>query len=305
MRVCFVGYGSIAKRHIGNMKTLYGDECIIDVLRHSSSGTEELQGVDQVFYDWSDIKIDYEAIFITNPTVKHFDTLKIATERTKNVFIEKPVFEDYKKPLDELKLADDGIYYVACPLRYTAIIDYLKNNIDFGSVYSMRAISSSYLPDWRKTDYRETYSAKKKLGGGVALDLVHEWDYISYLIGYPLTVRSIIKRSSDLKIDSDDTAIYIADYEDKVVELHLDYFGRKAIRKLELYGKDDTIVADFVDSKITWLKEEKEMIFEETRDDYQKKELRHFFDIVDGKTTNDSDICHALKILQIAKGEWN
>ena len=303
MRVCFVGYGSIAKRHICNMKALYGDECIIDVLRHSPSDTGRLDCVDQLFYDWSDIKTNYEAIFITNPTVKHFDTLKIAVNHSKNVFIEKPVFDDFNKSLDEIKLAPDGVYYVACPLRYTRIIDYLKNNINFGSIYSLRAISSSYLPDWRKTDYRDTYSARKDLGGGVALDLVHEWDYISYLIGYPLTVSSIIRRKSDLEIDSDDTAIYIADYKDKVVELHLDYYGRKPIRKLELYGKDDTIVADFIAAKITWLNEGKEILFDEARDDYQKRELRHFFDIVDGKIKNDSDIAHALKILQIAKGE--
>ena len=167
----------------------------------------------------------------------------------------------------------------------------------------MRAISSSYLPDWRPgTDYRDTYSAHKEMGGGVSIDLIHEWDYISYLVGFPQSVKSIVKRQSKLEIDSDDIAVYIADYKDKVVEVHLDYFGRKAVRRLELFAEDDTIIADLIDQKIEWLYSGKEISLAEDRDSYQKKELQHFLNIMPGRVSSGSNIEEACRVLRIARG---
>ncbi|MFQ9650164.1 MAG: Gfo/Idh/MocA family oxidoreductase [Enterocloster sp.] len=195
MKVCFVGLGSIASRHIKNLHSLYGNSVIIDVVR-SGLGNEisedNMQYINQVFYGYSNVQTHYDAIFITNPTQMHYETLRDTHNLAKNFFIEKPVFLTGDEDLDKLRLKKDGIYYVACPLRYTNVINYLKKNIDFSSIFSIRCISSSYLPEWRAgTDYRQTYSAKKGLGGGVSIDLIHEWDYINYLIGFPKYVKRI------------------------------------------------------------------------------------------------------------------
>ena len=50
--------------------------------------------------------------------------------------------------------------------------------------------------------------------------------------------KSFIGKKSSLEIDSDDYTIYIAEYEDKTAELHLDYFGRKTIREIELFQRN-------------------------------------------------------------------
>ena len=40
----------------------------------------------------------------------------------------------------------------------------------------------SFLPNWRNNiNYKNSNSAKKKLGGGVALELSHEIDLANYL----------------------------------------------------------------------------------------------------------------------------
>lgn len=307
MKVCLIGIGSIAIRHISNLSELFGSEIIIDILRSGKGReikTDILTLIHRIYYNFEELPDDYDVIFITNPTILHYETLKSVNAHAKHFFIEKPVFKTGEESIEELCLKNDSIYYVACPLRYTKVIQYLKKTIDFSKVYSMRCISSSYLPEWRPgTDYRNTYSARKELGGGVSIDLIHEWDYINYLVGWPDAVYHFAEKKSDLEIDSDDIAIYIAEYADKLVELHLDYFGREAIRKLELFSKEDTVEADLIDQKVIFKKQKKIINFAQDRDDYQKKELIHFFDILSGTVPNDNSIVEACRTLKIAGGK--
>lgn len=306
-KVCFIGLGSIAARHIKNLKDLYQEEVCIDILRSGNGKPldEALQSmIEQVYYDFAELPFGYDVIFITNPTRLHYETLLAVKDHAKHFFIEKPVFETGEEDIAKLNLQKDRVYYVACPLRYTNVIQYLKENMDFGKVYSMRCISSSYLPDWRTgTDYRTTYSARKELGGGVSIDLIHEWDYLCYLLGQPRKVHSLIGKKSNLEINSDDVAIYIAEYADKFVEVHLDYLGRVPIRKIELFAEDDSIEADLIAQKILYRQSNTVVDLQENRDSYQKKELVHFFNMIDGKSTNDNPLEWACQILRIARGE--
>lgn len=305
MNVLFIGLGSIAKRHITNLGALSDAKLSISVFR-SGQGKDITGDIkdrfDHVYTSDEELDSCYDAIFITNPTALHYDTLLKRLNLSNCFFIEKPIFVTGEEDISVFSSADKK-YYVAAPLRYSNAIQWLKNNIDFSTVYSMRVISSSYLPDWRPgVDYRNIYSAHKDMGGGVSIDLIHEWDYITYLIGFPESVKSIISRKSDLEIDSDDIAVYVAEYPDKIVELHLDYFGRKTQRRIELYTKDDTIVADLIEQKICWLCTGKEVNLSEERNSYQKKELQHFLDIVTGKIDSDNTIEEACRVLRIARG---
>lgn len=307
MKVCFFGLGSIAVRHIRNLHDLYGDSIVIDAIR-SGYGKEApadiSRSLNKVYYKDAHIPTDYDVIFITNPTREHYKTLQLVQQMGKHFFIEKPVFETGNEDLNVLHLKKDSVYYVACPLRYTNVIRYLKEHIDFSSVYSIRSISSSYLPEWRPgTDYRSSYSARREMGGGVSIDLIHEWDYLCYLLGKPQTVLSLIGKKSGLEIDSDDIAVYIAEYRDKLVELHLDYFGRAPVRTIELFGENDTIKADLITQTIEFKREQKLLDLSEDRDSYQKKELKHFFKIVNGSIENDNTILQACQTLKITRGE--
>lgn len=307
-KIAIVGLGSIGKRHLININKVIKDrnkECSIDLVRRNGSTPleSEIQSlVNKVFLEEDTIPKDYDVIFITNPTHLHYQTVKKYSTHTKSMFIEKPVFDKTILDLSDLGLIEDGIYYVACPLRYTKIIQYIKDNISFDDVYSIRSICSSYLPDWRPgTDYRDSYSAHKDQGGGVSIDLIHEWDYLIHLFGKPKAVTNYRGKFSELEIDSDDLSIYIAQYENKLLELHLDYFGRKAIRELQFFKSEDTIIADLINSEIRFLKENKVISFKEERNGYQIREIEHFFDILEGIVDNDNDINIAINTLKIAK----
>lgn len=306
MKICIVGLGSIAIRHVKNLRDILGENITIDLLRSGKGKAlplELLPKINNIYYSIDDLACIYDALFITNPTKFHYYTLKECEKRANSFFIEKPVFETGEESIEKLGLDQYKTYYVACPLRYTKVIRYLKRNIDVSNVYSVRCICSSYLPEWRKNiDYRSTYSAHKELGGGVSIDLIHEWDYLCYLFGKPQKIYSLMGKKSNLEINSEDIAVYIAEYDDKIIELHLDYFGRVPTRKIELICKENTIVADLIDHRITFQRENKFIDFDEDRDSYQKKELLHFFDIVSRKCMNDNTIEQACEVLRMARG---
>lgn len=309
-KIGIIGLGSIGTRHLKNIVAVLKERrksYTIDLIRSGRGKKieEEIsEHISNIFYSYDSVPKDYDIIFITNPTNLHYKTIEQFVTNTKHMFIEKPVFDTIDVSVDTLYLNNDSIYYVACPLRYTNVIQYIKHQINLNNIYCVRSICSSYLPRWRENqDYRNTYSAKKNKGGGVSVDLIHEWDYICYLFGEPEQIFNIRGTFSNLEIDSDDLSLYIAKYDNKAVEIHLDYFGQKTIREIQIFTDEDTIVGDLVNSKIRYLKSNKAISFKEQRNDFQCKEIEHFFDIIEGKAINDNDILMAFRTLQIAKGD--
>ena len=309
-KIGIAGFGSIGKRHLSNIINVLdnkGYSYTIDLIR-TGNGQVLDEGVSsrihQIYYGSQQIPDDYDVIFVTNPTHLHYETVKFFAPKTSHMFIEKPVFDKFDLSVEELSLKNDGVYYVACPLRYTGVIQYLKNNGHVESVYSARVISSSYLPDWRPNiDYRTTYSASAEQGGGVSKDIIHEWDYLYYLFGYPEQVLNIRGKFSALQISSDDLSIYIAKYKKMAVEVHLDYFGRVPIREIQLFTEEDIIIGDLIHSQVRYLKSGSVFSFHEWRNDYQVKEIEYFFDILEGNVVNHNDITTAMNILRIAQTE--
>jgi oxidoreductase len=295
--------GSIGKKHLKNLVKILNERKIefeIDVVKRKKGLDDEVKEYINNIY-----KIDeftpsfYDIIFIVNDTSVHIETLNLMKDYSDNFFIEKPLsfnlngfeLEDYKNKK----------IYIACPMRYSSVMNYLKKNVDFEKVYSVRAICSTYLPDWRPTiDYRNNYSAKKELGGGVTLDLIHEWDYLTYLLGFPEKIFNLNKKVSHLEISSDDLSIYIAEYNDKLVELHLDYFGRTPTRKVEFYLKEGTIVGDFIENSVILENKEKIIL---PKEDIYLNEMNNFFNIIFDKKDNFNDLEHAYKVLKLIKGE--
>ena len=305
LKVCFVGIGSIAKRHIRNLQSVCADRHIklqIDAIRRVLS--EPVEGVRNIYTAIEDSQVQYDAVFITNPTELHLEALERAHDHSNNFFIEKPVVSlGQIEKAKQFTVRKDSVYYVACPLRYNAVIQYIKNNVDPESVISVRSISSSYLPDWRPgQDYRETYSAHKSLGGGVSIDLIHEWDYLTYLFGWPNKVLHMAGKKSQLEIDSDDYAVYIADYDKHVAELHLDYFGRSTIRKIELFTTEETIIGDIANNKLSFLNTGEIIDFKEERDDFQRRELEYFLGLVNGDFEKTNGYTHGLRVLELTQG---
>lgn len=304
--IAFVGLGSIAKRHIKNVCdyiTSCGNTYSIDLYRSNIGRpiSEEIRPLVTASYLYSlDVQKDYDMVFITNPTSLHLEAAVKFRPHAKALFIEKPVFNGFDVDENVINTLDEIPSYVACPLHYNPVLQYVKQNIALTKVIAVRAMSSSYLPDWRPgQDYRQTYSAHADQGGGVDIDLIHEWDYLTWVFGMPSTCKAIVGKYSALEIDSNDIALYVAKNDQMTFELHLDYFGRKTQRTLEIFTQDDTIQCDLIAGTITYLKEDKIINVNAERNAFQMAEIKHFFDIAEGRIENDSNVAHGVKVLKL------
>ena len=254
----FIGLGSIGSRHLKNLHTICAERGITlaaDALRSSLNrplrpGVAELLRAQFTALDDPAARGHYDLAFITNPTSLHAEALQSLRGRAGALFIEKPIFSADQADLDPAALLAPGQKaYVAAPMRWCGVMLALKKRLETGAdgrPYCARVLCSSYLPDWRPgVDYRTVYSAHKAMGGGVTIDLIHEWDYLVDLFGAPERLYNLRGQYSELEIDSDDVSLYIAQYPGMLAEVHLDYFGRGYRRSIELFTPSGSLVADF------------------------------------------------------------
>lgn len=308
VKVLFVGLGSIGTRHVKNLAALcaaQGRALEVTALRSSPRALPpEVAAL--VHSQCSELPAAeaYDMAFITNPTHLHAQVLQQLQGRVGTYFIEKPIFESSAYSLQQLGLGPEQKAYVAAPMRWCGVYLGLKQQLQQTPVFSVRAICSSYLPGWRPNiDYRENYSARRDMGGGVVLDLIHEWDYLVDLFGYPLQTAGMCGKYSDLEITSDDVAVYIARYEKFLCELHLDYFGREYRRSVEVFSAQGSLVTDFGKGTLT-LPDGSVQQYDEPVGKRYEREMEYFVQYAlhgSGESVNSPR--KALQVLQLAEAE--
>jgi predicted dehydrogenase len=119
----------------------------------------------------------------------------------------------------------------------------------------------SFLPDWHPwEDYRQSYAARRDLGGGVLPTLDHEIDFLNWCFGQPVQVRGFTHRSPFLEADADDLARLDLRYAwrpgtggeheiDARIELSLSRQERR--RGFLVRGEDGSIEFDMQDGRLT------------------------------------------------------
>ena len=248
MKVVVIGFGSIGKRHVNNLLSLG----ILDiVLLRTSKKANELNLPEITKYE-EIIKINPDFVIVSNPTSLHFQTLKFLVQNQFNILCEKPFLYqpeewDLLKPLLENYKGKANIVF---NLRYHPCIKKVKELIFeglLGKIYSARFFVGQYLPDWRpETNHLLSYSASKKMGGGVVMDLVHEIDLAQYLLGKPSSeIHSIVSKISNVTVDSADIAeILYSTINKEIVSIHMDYLYRGYSRHFSICGKEANLYCD-------------------------------------------------------------
>lgn len=246
MRVLIIGYGSIGKRHYSVLSTLNNIESISLVSKQKNINPSLLvyENLDAVEHLDS-----YDYFVISSETHKHYEHLKYLESRLRNktIFCEKPLFETYK----ELNITHNRVF-VGYVLRYHPLIQRLKEELESENVINVNINCSQYLPWWRTNqDYRESYSARKSKGGGVLLDLSHELDYLEWIFGQLIEVKSYQLKISDLEIDSDDIVTLVGKTKKNVlVSLSMDYISKIPKRRILVDSLEKSFELDLISNTL-------------------------------------------------------
>jgi predicted dehydrogenase len=260
LRFCLVGRGSIGTRHLKNLKSLSCNNIVAFSEFPNKKKDEEFQKRYDIetLYSLEDLRrYNPGAFVIANPTSEHLKVAKMALEMESHIFMEKPIsntlagIEDLRNGM----LGKNIVFFLANNLRFHPALIKIKQYIEdnkFGDVYFARIMAGQYLLDWHPwEDYRQSYSARKALGGGVVLTLQHEIDYAYWLFGKFKGIKSSVKKISDLEIDVEDVASIIIETESGTfIEIHLDYLQRPPKRTIQVQGSKGSIDYRFGDESL-------------------------------------------------------
>jgi predicted dehydrogenase len=304
MRVLFTGLGSIALKHLAALKVI--DPNIEVLALRTNVNSNIVDGVTNI-YSIENIPRDIDFILITNPTSMHAQTIEELLPFACPIFIEKPVVNNSSEG-DILiqKIQDAAIMtYVACNLRFHPAIQYLKEEFEIRKPIEFSAYCGSYLPNWRPNrDYRENYSSKAEMGGGVHLDLIHELDYCYFLMGKPSRIHSsYLRKKSDLEINSIDVANYVVEYPSTSVFISLNYYRKSPKRSIDIVWDDDVWSVDLI--KNTIVNSGGKIIFssEYIPSDTYLNQLKYFINCIDSGIQPMNSFSEGLEILKSALHE--
>ncbi|MBU1323265.1 Gfo/Idh/MocA family oxidoreductase [Patescibacteria group bacterium] len=253
MKLVIVGLGSIGKRHKQNLELL-GHEVI------SSFGKAD-------------------GFLICNPTSKHLETALQLIKFDLPIFIEKPLSHNLDN-IDQLK----GNILVGYCLRFDESLKKFKKTVPAKGIKSIKIVCQSWLPDWHpQTDYSQSYSAKKELGGGVLLDLSHEIDYALWFFGPVKKVSAKLQMAPELNIETEAMADLNLEFFSGVkAEIHLSYASRQPARFCEIKTSDQVLRWDFQPNNEMYL-----------------EEMRHFINVVNNKEIPLVTVADGRRVLDV------
>ena len=198
---------------------------------------------------------------------------------------------------------------VGCNLRFHPCIAFIKNYLNrkkLGVVYGIHHEVGYYLPFWRKgTDYRRNYAAWKRMGGGIILDGIHEFDLLFWLNGFREVRESrfMFAKSGNLKIETEDNCVASFKFEHGVLgSVRCDYLQQRYSRTCKIVGEKGNLFWDWSEN-IVWFESEKGRKKLLTLKNYDINsmyvdEIAYFLDCVANKKPAENEVSRALTVLR-------
>jgi len=296
-KLAIIGLGSIGRKHLELVKTIDSNIKVCAVRsgksNHGNLKNNQEKLIDKIFISINDA-IDYgiQTAIISTPSPFHVECALELFASDVNVLIEKPLSNDYSNVNEVIKVEkkSKAVGLIGYCFRHDSNGKFFKKMIEenkVGDILSSSIVCSSYLPNWRKEqDYSESVSAKKKLGGGVLLELSHELDYSRWLFGEFKSVFCQMNYSKTLKIETEDCVDMIIKTNNNIpLNIHLDYNTRNTNRMCIIRGTKGNLLWDIIGKKvlINYPNSSPKVIFSDSKQDIYHSQLVHFFNCVENR----------------------
>jgi predicted dehydrogenase len=312
-RILVVGCGSIGQRHIRNLLELGVAEVLAFDVREDRRREVENQNV-QVLANLEEAwKKSPDAVVIAVPPSLHIPLALEAANHGCHLFIEKPLADGVQNIRELLEVVGKKrlVTLVGCNMRFHPGLILVKQLLDeeaVGRIVSASAAFGQYLPDWHPwEDYRQSYSARRDLGGGIILDAIHELDYMRWLLGEIQSVVCFAGNLGGLDIETEDTAGLLLRFAGGAIgEIHLDYVQRAYSRTCQIVGDQGTIHWDYVAREVRWYSsgDRKWRVIPDPRgwepNRMYLEEMRHFLRCLDGNEKAALDAFEGKRVLEVA-----
>jgi len=257
VKFLIAGLGSIGRRHFRNLRALGEENIIFYRTRKSTLPDDELAGF-ETFTDLKDALAQKpDAVFVSNPTALHLDVAIPAAEAGMHIFLEKPVAGS----LDQVDVLRDAVsrsgsrVLVGFQFRFHPTLKKAAEIIqrgELGQVLTFHAHWGEYVPNWHPwEDYRQTYTARADLGGGVIATLTHPLDYMRWLLGEVEALWSFNGHISPLEMDVEDVAEMGLRFASGALgSVHVNYVQRPPVHRMEIVGTNGTLRWDNADGML-------------------------------------------------------
>jgi predicted dehydrogenase len=312
MKIMIAGLGSIGRRHFRNLLALGEQDILLYRTQRSTLPDDELADFPVEIDLAAALARHPQAVIVSNPTALHLEVAIPAARAGCHLMLEKPVAESLER-IPELLLAvseNEARVLVGYNFRYHPGLQHAREILMAGGIgrpLSVRAHWGEYLPGWHPwEDYRQSYSARADLGGGVVLTLSHPLDYLRWLFGEVAALWAFTGKNNDLELQVEDTAEIGLRFTSGVLgSLHLDYIQRPPTHWLEVVGSQGTLHWDNLSGEVRvfqgeggdWQVYPPPSGFE--RNDLFLAEMRHFLQVARGEAEplcSLADGIHALRL---------
>lgn len=309
MKALVLGCGSIGRRHAANLSSLGVEVIVTDLDANQAEAVASLTNSEAVDRD----AVPYlDLVIIATPTASHVADLEWGLSRDAHVFVEKPLASttnELERAAFAAASAPDQHVMVGCNLRFTSGFQLLRHELrSAGPLAALLVDFGWWLPAWRPgADYRDQYSARRELGGGIILDAIHEIDYVMALGGPVDAISCHWSRTGILAGDVEDLADIVLRHRSGVQShVHVDYLRRAYTRSCTAIAADAEVRWNFALGRVDRVVspgDHPEVIAEHLDVDPNVAyvdEMRHFVECVDRNVSPLNGITEAVEVTSVA-----
>lgn len=264
-RALVVGLGSIGLRHLRLLRAQLPNARIM-VLRHGSCDDAIDEADDCTTSLEKAVAFAPQIAVIATPAPFHAASAIALARAGAHLLVEKPMAATIgdARALEDAAKAAGIVLQVGYNLRFLDSLGTFRSALAanrIGRIASVRAEVGQYLPDWRPgADWRNAVSAHPDLGGGVLLELSHEFDYLRWIFGMVRSVRGWTGRQGGLGLEVEDTVHAVLEFAAPfpadapgvapVAAVTLDFIRRDTVRYCVAIGEHATLTWDGVASEV-------------------------------------------------------